>query len=186
MVTLSVIIATVCNDGLMNSLASVVPQLKHGDEILLVRRDNAPFGNATRTEAVRRCAGSHIMFLDDDDVYTPTALEGVRQAVSKDPNRVHIFSVRLHDGRVVPLEKTFAFRKVGGLMAVVPNVEGQLGVWEWPEGQAPETTGRRPGGGFCFMSSTLALRGETEPIFHDFIIADVGPNRPKPPRKKRR
>lgn len=179
MVTLSVVVATVCNPGLMDALESVVPQLRDGDEILVVRRDRTPYGNATRTEAVQRCAGSHIMFLDDDDVYTPDALAGVRRMVAREPDRVHIFSVRLDDGRVVPLEQTFEFRKVGGLMAVVPNVPGKLGTWVWPEGKAPETTGDRPGGGFCFMSSTLALRGETEPVFHDFVIANVGPDNKK-------
>jgi hypothetical protein len=167
-VTLSIITATCGRDTLTRALASVAPQLGDGDELLVIRNDNAPKGNATRDEAIKRAAGTHLYWLDDDDVLADNALETIRLGVAEDPDTVHIFRMQgdLHRNgasEVLWAEPVVRFANVGGSQCVVPNVPGKLGMWA---GDA--------GGDFRFLTETLELLGR-DPIFHPEVIAQIRP-----------
>jgi hypothetical protein len=166
-VTISVIVATCGRDTLTRTLASLAPQLEDGDEILVARRDHNPKGNATRDELMPRCAGTHLFWVDDDDVATEDALEIIRSAVAEDPDTIHVFRMESYavHGQILWDVPKFLFGHVGGSMCVVPNKPDKLGSWVWAGGN---------GGDFHFLEETLKRLGR-EPVFHDDVIQRIRP-----------
>lgn len=164
MPSVSVIVPTCGRDTLPRTLASVGSQLHDGDEMLVVRRDDAPWGNATREDSIPRCDGTHIWFMDDDDVAAPGALDAIHAAIGKEPDRVHLF--RMRRGEDVFWRMPVAeIGNVGSPMIVVPNTPGKLP--RWGDDDLYEADGR-------FLLETLALRQE-QPVFHEEIVALVRP-----------
>lgn len=138
------------------------PQLQDGDEILVARRDNNPKGNATRDELMPRCAGTHLWWVDDDDVATDDALDTIRPIVGDAPDTIHIFrmeSYALH-GQILWDVPRFVFGHISGQMCVVPNRPDKLGSW---------VHAGNLGGDFQFLESTLKALG-SQPVFHDDVI----------------
>lgn len=172
--TLSIITATGGRDTITRTLSSLAPQLEDGDEMIVVRRDDAPFGNRPRDEAMRRAAGSHLWWMDDDDIATEGALAIIRARVAQDPGTVHIFRMdatrRL--GRILWDRPEVAFGCVGGTMCVVPNIPGKLGTWIHDRCYNGVEVGA--GGDFHFLTGTLALLGR-EPVWHEEIVAVIRP-----------
>ena len=168
--TLSIVMPTAGRDTLVRAFASLAPQLEDGDEIIVVRRDGVLCGNQPRDEAMRRCIGSHLWWMDDDDIATDGALEIIRREVAQDPGTVHIFKMRMNGGVFWP-QPTFIYGHVGGTMCVVPNLPDKLGTWvhalDYGNG-----VGR--GGDFHFVRGTLDKLGR-EPIFHEDVIARIRP-----------
>lgn len=149
-------------DTLTRALQSAVAQLQSGDELLVERLD-CHWGHEARDQAMPRALGTHLMFLDDDDVYVDGALATVRAALVLEPDRVHIFRMRYPDGREIWSSPTVACGNISTIMLVVPNTPGKLGSW-----------GTGYEGDLQFLSETLALRSE-EPIFHEDVIGLVRP-----------
>lgn len=105
-------------------------------------------------------SGTHLAFMDDDDLYTPGAGAAIRAAVAVEPNRVHIFCMRNQDAILSgPVE----LGKISTQMFVVPREP--VGVWT-PRYQ----------GDFDFISETMRLRRD-EPVFHPEVIAAYRPQR---------
>jgi hypothetical protein len=132
-----------------------------------------PFGNATRDEAMPRCAGSHLWWMDDDDIALPDALDTIRHAVAKDPGTVHIFRMEYADGRPsLWMEPEVRRCNVGGTMVVVPNIPGRLGQWAhsqyWGDGRPAGSCGD-----YVFLTGTLERLGR-DPVFHEQVIARIG------------
>lgn len=126
MATISVITPTIGRDTLRDTAASMVPQLRHGDEwiiaadsdptfaqviarqareltparvVLAEARDvTSVFGNAQRDIAIRLATASHLCFLDDDDVWNPGARDHFAAAADREPHMVHVFRARWSDG----------------------------------------------------------------------------------------
>ncbi len=160
--TFSIIVATCGRPTLSRTLESLAPQIEHGDEILVIRNDEAPWGHATRQEALSRAKGSHLWFMDDDDIAADFALTEIRLTVAEQPDRVHIFLMKQGDV-VFGLTKMARVGHIGTPMVVVPNQEGKLGRW----GTRYESDGD-------FFLETLALRDE-DPVWHDQIVALIRP-----------
>jgi hypothetical protein len=149
--------------SLIETLSSIFPQLESGDEIILTRLD-CPWGHRARDLAMPRAAGTHLMFCDDDDVYVPNALQLVREQVLTEPDRVHLFAMRLGQTVYEVTDGNVTIGRVGTPMIVVPNVPGKLGSWGESEYE----------GDWNFLSSTLRIRGD-EPIAHPDVIALIKP-----------
>ena len=162
--TFSIIVPTVGRPTLERTLASLAPQLAHGDELIVTRRDDAPWGHKSRDEAIQRAAGSHLWFMDDDDIAADGALAAIRAAVEEVPDAVHVFRMRTAEGRVYWGEPVARVGEVGTPMIVAPNVPGKLGQWD---GAGYEGDGH-------FLMSTLAARGD-EPVFHEDVVALIRP-----------
>lgn len=163
-VTFSIIVPTSGRPTLARTLASVTPQLEAGDELLVLRRD-CEYGNAARDEAMGRAAGTHLLFMDDDDVYTDGAIATIRAAVSTDPNTIHVFRMRNSDGQLLWADPSFRMCNVGTPMVAVPNVPGKLGRWDNGGGAVSD---------FAFMTQTLAAM-RANPVFHTPVVALVRP-----------
>ena len=112
---LSVITPTIGRASLRDTLASVAPQLRRGDEHIIIGDGVQPdaramcaefvvsyqdgplsrsWGTAQRDYAISVAAGDWLLFCDDDDVMTPDALETVRAVVVDNPGKPHIFRMR--------------------------------------------------------------------------------------------
>ena len=116
------------------------------------------FGSAQKIRGMREATGTHLAFMDDDDVYTRGAGAAIRAAITAQPDRVHVFRMRNRDKVYSgPVESG----RIGTPMFVVPREP--VGTW----------TGRY-GEDIDFISETMRLRGD-EPVFHPEIIAVIRP-----------
>lgn len=172
---MSVIIPTVGRDTLRDAIASA----SWADEVIVVF--DAASVPADAPEGVRvfacgqsghwwaeqrnlgiACArGTHLAFIDDDDVYTPGAPASVARALAARPGRIHIFKMRDGD-RLCGGHGCLFSGGFGTPMFVVPN-DGATGAWT-----------ERYEGDFNFISSTLASRRRW-PRFHQDIVAEIRP-----------
>lgn len=159
---LSIIVPTSGRPTLTATLASVTPQLEHGDELMVICRTDAPWGHASRNTAMRRATGSHLLFIDDDDRYVDDALALVRGWVEQEPDRVHLYAMRYDYGRVVYPVWPLTCGYVSTQMLCVPNVPHLLGRW-----------GDRYEGDYDFAATTMALRSD-EPVVHMDVAVLVG------------
>ena len=91
--TFSVIVPTAGRATLTQTLASIAPQLGLGDE-LLVRRADCEWCNESRDLLCAKATGTHLLFMDDDDVYADGAFTLIRAVVAAHPARTHIFKMR--------------------------------------------------------------------------------------------
>lgn len=96
---LSIIIPTIGRPTLCNTLASLRGQLQPQDEVLIEFDEprTGNWGERPRDKAIRRALGTHLMFMDDDDTFTPNALEIVRKYVSALPDSLHLFQAVWHN-----------------------------------------------------------------------------------------
>jgi hypothetical protein len=62
-----------------------------GDELLVIRDDAAKWGNSSRDRAMSVATATHMLFMDDDDVYAEGAIAVARLHVSEWPEHVHVF-----------------------------------------------------------------------------------------------
>ena len=154
-------------DTLNRAISSVAPQLEHGDELLVLRRDNVAYGNATRDEAIPRCIGSHLWWVDDDDVAEPDALATIRKHVSESPELIHVFRMQypIHGDVLWREEGDWQCGRIGSPMCVIPNVPGKLGSWVHPGVSC---------GDWNFFDQTLKLQGGPL-VWHEEIIYQIKP-----------
>ncbi len=160
--TFTIIVPACGRATLGRTLESLAPQLRTGDELLVLHRQ-APWGNQARNEAIPRAVGTHIWFMDDDDMATDTALDDIRNGVAEDPERVHLFRMRYRDGRVIWREPIVHVGNVSTILMVVPNEPDRLATW-----------GTRYESDADFLIETLKIRGD-EPVWHEQVIALVRP-----------
>jgi len=187
---LSIIVPTPDGDGLEALLASVDPQLADGDEVLIVgdthERDDqlswlaaaiegrgAPYrflpynaghhcwGHCQINYGLTQATGDYLVFIDDDDVFTPDALRTIRQRIALlDTPRVLMFKFHCQRlGRTLPERYEAVESAIGGHCIVPPNIPTRLGQW-----------GERYGGDFDFIRSTLDL-WDVPPAWNDDVIA---------------
>jgi len=181
---LSIIVPTVGRASLEATLRSLVAQpLAQVDEVLVIggdARDVAPFevygarhlpyhpgghwGCEERTVGIGKATGSHLAFIDDDDIWLPGARETIARAIAQTPDKPMLFRMRYPSGRVLWDNKRVLRGNVSTQMVVVPNIPGRLGRW---------TTRRE--GDYDFIRS---LRWRPEKIvWREDVIAEIGAER---------
>lgn len=113
---LTVITPTKGRDSLRDTLASIAPQLAPGDEHLVIGDGPQPgaaalcglfgaryydgplchtYGNAQRDYGISLATGDWLAFCDDDDTFTPGALDAIRSIQVRKP---HIFRMETPRG----------------------------------------------------------------------------------------
>lgn len=188
--TFSVILPTVSRPTLARTLTSIRAQrLIRGDEVLLcpdgfqplaeelwrqfglpgrVLHLGGPYhepGDSLRNLALTQARGDWLLFMDDDDVYTPGAFDVIRQSVAGTEG-LHLFRMRYPEGRTL-WEKPEVIRgNVSTITIAVPR-RGPLGRW------GPVKTS----GDYGFCESTLAANGG-QVAWHEEVIALVRPHDP--------
>lgn len=141
--TITLMTATFGRTTVADLAMAVVPQLKEGDEFIVVGDGPQPFSRqvcemipgVTYMEtpehkgdygctpwdyAIERAKGDYIMFIGDDDLPTGHAFEIVRRRVGEDPHKdaVYVFAM-LHTGNI--LRGTTAMCQVSNQQVVVPR-----------------------------------------------------------------
>jgi glycosyltransferase involved in cell wall biosynthesis len=172
--TLSIIIATSGRPTLKRTLASIAGQLQPGDEVIVVRDASGDPGDTARMDAMPRARGSHLAFMDDDDVYSRDGLERMRRFARQHPDRVAIFKMEHPVGTTHwrENEPELRYANVSSQTFLVPNVPGRLGRWH----EVPRTSGKGMyAGDYVFILETVELQGE--PVFVDEVIAYIRPIR---------
>ena len=168
-VSIAVITPTLNRPTLPRAIQSVLPQLAVEDELFVIGDGPQPgtaalvkcladarvrylehddpcstFGNA----AMRAASADYFMFLDDDDLLLPGALDAVcREGHSGMPL---MFKMDYRpEGSFLWKDRVVREANVAGPMFVVPNVEGRWSEWLEPD---------RPSSGVLhFIQQTLAL-----------------------------
>jgi glycosyltransferase involved in cell wall biosynthesis len=116
------------------------------------------WGGAQRNLGIEVATGTHLAFMDDDDVYTRGAGDVIRAAVGADPDHLHVFRMR---NREKVYSGPIASGHISTQMLVVPR--HPVGAWT-----------SRYSGDLDFIRETMSLRGD-EPVFHPEIIASIRP-----------
>lgn len=172
--TLSIIVPTRGRKTLERTLRSISGQLQPGDEVIVLRDETGDSGDSARMSGMERARGSHLAFMDDDDVYRPGALEMMRRFARDHPGRIGIFKMQhpvgtthWRDG-----EPVLRYANVSTQNFLIPNLPGRLGRWT----DRPP----RPGGGvydgdYAFIARTVELQGE--PLFVDEVTVLARPVR---------
>lgn len=158
--SLSIIVPSCGRPSLRNTLTSIAHQaVEAGDEIIVVGDGHQPiaedlakrgwgipcrylthgptrnFGNAQRTFAQRIAHGTHVAFMDDDDIYTEDAFVKIRKALSKAPSEPHVFKVIAPWREVVWTEEEIIEQgNCCTVQLVVPNRREKLPEWPLRQG----------------------------------------------------
>jgi len=164
---LSVIVPTTGRSTLARTLASITPQLKPDDELIVKPDDSGDWAATPRTAGMRQARGDYLLFMDDDDIYTPHAFEAIRSTIRQHPNRPLMFKMKrgapFHDVLPTRTDKVH-LGQVSTQMFVVPNNPAKLGYWT-----------NRYEGDFDFIRSTLAYYAESDVVWAPEVIAEWRP-----------
>lgn len=195
--SLSIIIPTLGRESLMQTVASLQRQLEPADEVLIVTDGKvegigplygvddrvrvvwgprtACWGNAQRDMGMQIATGTHLLFIDDDDVYEPGALELVRAAIADEPTLAHIFRMRFGAGHPAgPLgarhgpvweDKSLRASNIGTPMVVLPN---RPDLPRWADGDDADHLSD-----FVFLRRAVSRVGGA--VWHEPCIAVVRP-----------
>ncbi len=162
MTRISVIIPTVGRD----SLAIAKESAAAADEVIVIENHDGDHGYSARERGAAIATGTHLAFLDDDDIYTDGAIQLMRDAAC---DRPVIFRMDHHRHGILWREKQLRFGNVGTPMFLVPNDPDKLGRWI---PHMPEL--KEPGGDFSFITGCVAAMGE--PVWRDEITCMVRPH----------
>lgn len=153
----SIIIPTKGRPTLVDTLNSVVRQLNLDDEIIVVTDGVVPGvdeivdsfrsitpveiellctpeshdnGASQRDYAITRSIGTHLLFMDDDDIFTHDAIDTIRKIVIAHPMLPHMFRMKAGNGEprvngwrgILWVTPKLTFGNVGTPMFVMPNL----------------------------------------------------------------
>jgi glycosyltransferase involved in cell wall biosynthesis len=189
---LSVIVPTIGRPSVRRTLASIrMQQLQPGDEVLLVAdgryhdvarwwaESRLPgrlieladgphndWGATARTIGQQQATGDCLLWMDDDDVYTPDAWATIRTALAAAPGRPHMFRMwRTLQGDRLWRTRDARCGNISTQMFVVPNMPERLGAW-----------GRHYCGDADFITSTLARWPSGSLVWREEIICLCRPD----------
>ena len=120
---------TVGRPSLVRTIESVYPQLHAGDEVIVVRDDTGDSGNSPRDRA--QPSGTHLWYLDDDDIATPDALTHLRRMAAKDPRAMWVFRMDHPQDGILWRERVLKPGNVGTPCILLPN---RYALPKWTEG----------------------------------------------------
>lgn len=167
MTSVSVIVASCGRPSLRATLASVSPQLRPGDELLVDVNDDAPWGHEARNRLMPRARGDFLMFLDDDDVWVEGAREVIEWRLSADKSRMqslHMFRMQYSNGQTLWIQPVVACGNVSTQMFAVPN--DWVGQDSWGLARLPRW-GARYEGDWDFIE---AADNEFGTVWHPEVI----------------
>jgi len=194
-IRLSIIVPTVGRPTLQQTIRSIIDNgfRKNVDELLVISDGPSPeaekildfyrrwidskftvgpvtkmVGQAQKNVGLEKAFGSHVVVMDDDDTYSPGAIDSIRQVVSENPTRPHLFKMLAcsprHSYGHCWRSKEILCGNVGTPMLVAPNVPGRVGRF-----------GNHYSGDFDYVKSTVNLYPEKEDalIWVDQVIAYI-------------
>jgi glycosyltransferase involved in cell wall biosynthesis len=182
-VKLSIVIPTLGRDSLARTLAScadadeiiIVLDTSRGcrylpcelppNAILVRGRYGVTGGHAGRVSGMQIATGTHLAFMDDDDVFNPGAVQLMRDAACDVPV---IFRMDHYAHGLLWRDREIRFGNVSTQMYVVPNQPEQFGSW------TPHVPGlKEPGGDYTFIKETVEQMGGV--VWRNEIISTIRP-----------
>lgn len=124
-------------------------------------------GYQARTKGMLQATGTHLAFLDDDDVYVPGAIDTMRAHAC---DRPVIFRMDDPFHGIIWRTPELTYGNVGTPMFLVPNDPDRLGAWE------PVEFGRGPGRGGDFHFITGCVDRMGTPVWRTEVICRVRPH----------
>lgn len=155
----------VVGDGEQQAAAGLVADLwQRGRSWLryITGPETRQHGNAQRDYGMRRAAADYFLFLDDDDVFTPGAIEVIRRELSGGPT---LFKMRHPEAGVIWRDTVMSVGNVGGAMLALPNNKQRLTHWADHQGHKSD---------FDFIQDALARWGNRA-RWCDHVIIEVSP-----------
>ncbi len=154
------------------TLARAVASAEGADEILIDINDDGDKGYSARHRLMAKATGTHLCFLDDDDIYTEDAIEAFREHAC---DRPVIAQMRYPappgqqgaSGYVLWKDRIVRHGNVGSPMLLVPNVPDRLGTWR------EHQKGAGGGGDYTFAAETISLQGP--PVWVPHVVAVIRP-----------
>lgn len=129
----------ICKKALEGQFAFVETGIALGD-----------YGNPLRDQAISIATQDYFIFLDDDDIFAPNAIQIIKREIAEHHPRPIMFRMINGNGELLWRTREVATGNVGGSMFCCPNVPGQLGTW---------ANGRGHQSDLAFIEETLELYG---------------------------
>lgn len=126
-------------------------------------------GHAGRVHGIRCATGTHLAFMDDDDVYAPGAFDAMRDAACDAPV---IFRMDHYTHGVLWWEPVIRFGNVSTQQYLIPNEPAKLGNWTPHAPGLPE-----PGGDYTFIKECSENFGGV--VWRDEIVSVLRPHVPR-------
>lgn len=124
-------------------------------------------GGPARNLGISIATGTHLLFMDDDDVYSIAAFLKVREQVEKHPSKILIFKMlamaKRHQWSELWVDQNLRVGNIGTPMFCIPR-KPEL-IPEWPSVRC---------GDFQFIAKTVENFGGTDQIvWVDSVIAEI-------------
>lgn len=176
---------------MMKLLQRVIPQLKSGDEFIVVADGPIPteadkllkltslavpqviylplpicigdYGCTPCDMAIGIAKGDAVFFIGDDDLVTPGAFSAIRAKLARNPDVPHLFSM-LHSGRT--LGHTLALCNVSGQQIVIPRDMSKM------PSMADVSPDQLLVSDWVFITKVHEA-WDSKTMFHDFVIAHL-------------
>lgn len=194
---LSIVIPTPGRPSVKRAAASALDQMLPGDELIVVYDNTGDWGSTPRNRGIEAATGTHITFLDDDDVYVPGALAAIREFAHEHPGRIGIFQMNRGVYGLAWRIPDPDYMNTASGMLVVPNIPDKVGRFGAVPDVPPDEreseygmysqdalAGREPPrrlgdraerlGDYRFVVETIALQ-QAEPVWRPIVIQDVRP-----------
>lgn len=176
--SLSIILASSDRTTINRMIDSIINQKDGDDELLVigpkslerfhVRPLNVKhllcepgnnWGHSERNFAIPFAKGSHLWFVDDDDIIAPGAIHSIKKTCAENPGRPIMFRMADPNGLVLWCRKEVVQGNQGTPQLIVPNDPERLGVF-----------GNRYEGDFDFAVSTLEKYPPNSLVWSQHII----------------
>lgn len=157
----------VVGDGVQTQARKIVESFS-GRAVYLETEPDHFFGHPQRNAGTTLANGTHLLSIDDDDVYVRNALKTIREAAEEDPAKINIFKMRAQSPRLewgmCWKTKEVKCGNVGTPMFLVPLIPGRLGRW-----------GSQYTGDLDFISETMELypNKQDDVIWREDVVADI-------------
>lgn len=104
----------------------------------------------------------YVVYIDDDDIFTPWAFAGIRRAIAEAPDGIFLFRMAYGDGRVIWHGERLESGNISTQMIVHPT-QPPLGVWNSPYYSDTK-----------FIQETVAVNPDRPLVWRYEIIAQIG------------
>jgi hypothetical protein len=108
------------------------------------------YGNSLRDQAMSIATQDYFIFLDDDDIFAPSAVEIIKREIAEHYPRPIMFRMINGNGELLWRTREVTPGNLGGSMFCCPNVPERLGTWANGNGHQSD---------FYFIEETLKLHG---------------------------
>jgi len=150
----------VVTDGYIPEVEALVDELSTGFPYFRCIRGERTncFGLAQRDQGIAEATADYILFLDDDDLYMPGAIEKIRGKLQGVP----VIFKMWHNGGIIWREQVVYSGNVGGQMFCLPNLPHRVSRWALEKCYGADV---------MFINRTLKL-WPPGPVWSDAVIVD--------------